>query len=123
MAKHVPFLTVEDGDDLIVSFGLGEHASTSLTLLRTPKYETLLPEEDRGVSVGTGASATSDRELLVSVDWGADQVKIQSTARRYVLDVRAVDPDEIREAKAVLRKMNFDKRFVVSDVSQETPSK
>lgn len=54
MAKYVPFLSVEDDDDLIVSFALGEHASTSLTLLRTPKYEFILTEEERGVAVDSG---------------------------------------------------------------------
>jgi hypothetical protein len=34
---------------------LGEHASTSLTLLRTPKYEFILTEEERGVAVDSGS--------------------------------------------------------------------
>jgi hypothetical protein len=82
MAKYVPFLTVEDGDDLIVSFALGEHADTSLTLLRTLKYESLLPEEERGVSVGTGTSGSLERELLVSVQWGEHLAQIETTVRR-----------------------------------------
>jgi len=32
------------------------------------------------------------------------------------LDVRAVDPAEIQDAKRVLRKMNFDNSFEVEDV-------
>jgi hypothetical protein len=116
MSEYVPFLTVEDGDDLIVSFGLGEQASTSLTLLRTPKYESLLPDEERGVAVGSGPSESFERELLVSVRWGKDLVRIESTTKSYDLDIRAVDPDEIREARQVLRKMNFDARFEVLDV-------
>jgi hypothetical protein len=116
MAEYVPFLTVEDSDDLIVSFGLGEHAATSLTLLRTPKYEHLLPEEERGVSVGTGSSGDRERELLVSVQWGPGLVHIQSTAQSYILDIKAIDPAEIKDAKRVLRKMNFDHRFDVKDV-------
>jgi len=116
MAEHVPFLTVEDSDDLIVSFGLGEYAATSLTLLRTPKYEYLLPEEERGVSVGSGSSGDLDKELLISVQWGAEIVQIKSTAQSYTLNIRAVDPTEIKQAKRVLRKMNFDHRFEVKDV-------
>lgn len=111
MAKYVPFLSVEDGDDLIVSFALGEHADTSLTLLRTPKFESLLPEEERGVSVGSGSDGSSERELLVAVRWGTEFVSLKSTRREYTLDIRAVRKDEIIEAKAVLAKMNFDKRF------------
>ncbi len=111
MAKYVPFLSVEDGDDLMVSFALGEHASTSLTLLRTPQFEPLLPEEERGVSVDSGSGGSVEKELLVAVRWGTESVSLKSTWREYTLDIRAVRKDEIVEAKAVLMKMNFDKRF------------
>lgn len=111
MARYVPFLCVEDGDDLIVSFALGEHASTSLTLLRTPRFESLLPEEERGVSVDSGSDGSDERELLVAVQWDAEVVALKSTRREYKLDIRAVEAEEIVEAKAVLTKMNFDKRF------------
>jgi hypothetical protein len=116
MAGYVPFLTIEDGDDLIVSFGLGEHAATSLTLLRTPKYEYLLPEEARGVSVGTGPSGDRGSELLVSVHWRPGPVHIQSTARSDILDIKAAATAEIKDAKRVLRNMNFDHGFEVKDV-------
>lgn len=116
MADYVPFLSVEDSDDLIVSFGLGEQAATSLTLLRTPKYEPFLFEEERGVSVGTGDSDTEHRELLVSVKWSERTVQIESTIRLYTLDIKAVDQAEIQDAKRVLRKMNFDNSFEVEDV-------
>jgi len=114
--EYVRFLTVEDGDDLVVSFGLGVHAKRSLTLLRTPKYESLLPDGERGVSVHTGMPGSIDRDFLVSVKWGTREVTIQSTQNVYVLDIHAVVPEELREAKAVLRKMNFDNRFVLNDV-------
>ena len=116
MAEYVPFLHVEDSDDLIVSFGLGEQATTSLTLLRTPKYEPFLFEEERGVSVGTDVSDTGHRELLVSVKWSESLVQIESTIQSYTLNIQAVDPAEIQDAKMVLRKMNFDNRFEVKDV-------
>jgi hypothetical protein len=113
---RVPFLSVEDGDDLIVSFALDEHARTSLTLLRTPKFEALLDDDERGVSVGTGENEGAERELLVSVAWGQDLVEIESTSRHFTLNIAAVDPEEIEETKAVLRKMNYDKRFAFNDV-------
>lgn len=116
MAEHIPLLTVEDSDDLIVSFGLGEHAATSLTLLRTPKYEYLLSEEERGVSVSSGSSGDLEKERLVSVRWGSDIVQIKSTAQSYTLNIKAVDPAEIKDAKRVLRKMNFDHCFEIKDV-------
>ncbi|MEN3112000.1 hypothetical protein ACFONG_19400 [Uliginosibacterium paludis] len=115
MATYVPFLSIEDEDDLVVSFGLGAQAQTSLTLLRSPQLEFALHEEDRGVSVG-GESENGERELLKAITWGRNTVEILSTIRRYALNVSAVDPIEIQEAKRVLRKMNFDNSFEVKDV-------
>lgn len=115
METFVPFMTVEDGDDLIVSFALGPHAERSLTLLRTPKFEGLLPEAERGVSVGTGGGST-DRELLRRVAWGAESVHLYTTHREYRLNVRSVEPEELRDGRAVLAKMNFDRSIEVADV-------
>src|SRR3970040_1213533 len=52
--QTVSFITTEDSDDLIVSFALADDEPgeiVTLMLLRTPKYESLLPEDERGVSV------------------------------------------------------------------------
>lgn len=116
MSTYVPFITIDDADDLVVSFGLGEHSSTSLTLLRTPKYESLIPEEERGVSVRTEASTFAEPEMLCSVRWSGSEVELETTVRRYVLDVGSVNKAEMKEARAVLGKMNFDRSFVVTDV-------
>jgi hypothetical protein len=116
MTRRVPFLTIEDGDDLIVSFALGEKAETSLTLLRTPKYEPLLPEEERGVTVSSDATTVVAPNLLRAVKWESSIVLVASTEAEYALEVSAVDPEEIREAKRVLKKMNFDGRFELSVV-------
>ena len=113
MTEHVPFITVETGDDLIVSFGLGPHAATSLTLLRTPKFDHLLPPSERGVSVTHNSSGTDTQSFLVAVRWQGNSVHIQSTAKTYMLDVSSVVPDEINEAIAVLKQMNFDNRFKI----------
>lgn len=116
MGTYVPFISIDDADDLVVSFGLGEHSSTSLALLRTPKYESLIPEEERGVSVRTEASSFSEPELLRSVRWSGSEVEIQTSLRRYVLDVGSVDRAEMKEARVVLAKMNFDQCFAITDV-------
>jgi len=108
---HVPFLTVEDNDDLIVSFALGDYGQNSLTLLRTPKYEPILDEHERGVSLGASEGDAEEPEMLVSLQWSRDLVEIESTVRRYRLDIAAVDAAEVEDAKIVLGKMNFDGRF------------
>nr|WP_199242084.1 hypothetical protein [Paraburkholderia sp. BL8N3] len=47
------FISTENGDDLIVSFAVVDPTDAteidSLTLLRTPKYEHLLGDWERGV--------------------------------------------------------------------------
>ena len=116
MPRHVPFLTIEDGDDLIVSFALGDKAETSLTLLRTPKYEPHLPEEERGVTVSSDKTAVVAPNLLRAVRWESSIVLVESTATQYSLDVSAVNPEEIREAKRVLKKMHFDSCFELNVV-------
>jgi len=115
MATYIPFLSAEDEDDLIVSFGLGAQAQTSLTLLRSPQLEFALHEEDRGVLV-SGESEDGERQLLKAITWGRDTVEVLTTIRSYALNVSAVDPVEIQEAKRVLRKMNFDNKFELKDV-------
>jgi hypothetical protein len=113
---HVPFLTVEyDDKNLLVSFAMGEHADTSLTLLRTPVYEVLLEEDERGVSVGTGQSDSEDRQLLMSIAFSKDTVLVKTTGKDYLLSVRSVDEEELAEARLVLNKMNFDQRFTITD--------
>jgi hypothetical protein len=85
MVLKVSILSADDDDELVVSFGLGEHAQTSLTLLRTPNFEPLLDERERGVSVGDMTERSCERALLVSVDWGDRVVKLVSTHRRWTL--------------------------------------
>jgi len=113
MVEYVQIISVEDDDDLIVAFGLASDSVTTLILLRTPKFEVFLPEEDRGVSVGDANSSNEDNERLVAVEWRDRVVQIVSTKRRYELDIHAIDPADIKLAKKVLRKMNFDRRFEI----------
>lgn len=53
--ERVSFITTEDGDDLIMSFAIIPGANLfnvkSLTLLRTPKYEFIPDDAERGVNV------------------------------------------------------------------------
>src|SRR3990167_3265776 len=99
MVEYVPHISVQDGDDLVVSFALGEHSGNYLTLMRTPKYESLSPEEERGVCVSPREDCSQPPEVL------------RSNRYEYRLDLGAVDAREIAEARALLQKMNFDGKF------------
>ena len=111
--QHVPFVTVEDEDDWVVSFALGPQGADRLTLERTPHLEFMLRPEQRGVSVG--AEAGQRPALLVAVQWGHKCVDVVSTAKRYRLDISKVDNATRNAALSLLGKMNFDQRFQLAD--------
>lgn len=108
----------EDETDQIVSFALAidEMEIRSLTLLRTPKFEAMLDESERGVSVALDDEADVDRDLLVAVGIGGNRVKIETRASEYDLDVSRVDSKELSEMKALFERMNFDDRFRIENV-------
>lgn len=117
--ESVRFISCEDdGTDQIVSFALacGEMEVRSLTLLRTPKFEALLDEAERGVSVSLENETGDDFDMLAVVRFEADRVTIETRSSNYDLDVSRVDPAEVSEMKALFGRMNFDNRFRIEDV-------
>ena len=115
----VQFISCEDdGTDQIVSFALayGEMEIRSLTLLRTPKYEPMLDEAERGVSVSLQDETGDDDDLLEVVRIQASRVKIETQSSKYDLDLSRVDSAEVSEMKALIGRMNFDNRFRIENV-------
>lgn len=102
--KRVEFITFEDETDLIVSFAIAPGAYRSLTLLRSPQYEYLFPNDERCASVSFDPSEL-DNDPLVSVQWGKSMVTVKTVRHVYKLDISEVDDIEITEAKTLLRKM------------------
>ena len=112
----VEFISCEHGDDLIVSFAIRDeplNSIVSLTLVRTPKYEPLLPPEDRGVSASHENNlGADDDDRLESLHWEGAEVRIETRdGHRYRLDASAVPPEDKRTAVKVLRAMHFDHAF------------
>ena len=117
--ESVRFISCEDDEtDQIVSFALayGEMEIRSLTLLRTPKFEAMLDEAERGVSVSLEDETGDDVDVLAVVRIEANRVTIETQASKYDLDVSRVDPAEVSEMKALIERMNFDDRFRIEDV-------
>jgi hypothetical protein len=111
--EQVAFMTNESGDDLIVSFALsqGEPGEVrSLILLRTPKYEFLLDESERGVSFSDEAR-WEEEDWLRSIEFTREVVRIETQLHEYTLDVSKVERREWKQAKRILKKMNFDGSF------------
>jgi len=102
------------GVDLIVSFaipGLDPYDVKSLTLLRTPKYEFIWNDAERGVNVSYDDYPDDEDDLLEEVHIDGCAVRITTGHRSYTLDVRDVDRKEMTEGKKILGRMNFDNRF------------
>ena len=95
-------------------------AIESLTLMRTPKYEFILEEHERGVKVSFERYDDDEDgdDFLLKFDYGeADAiVRIQTSIREYELDVRKVDASELKQMRKVVKKMNFDQRFQTSGI-------
>ena len=118
--ETVAFITTETDDDLIVSFALCSTDDDpteveSLTLLRTPKYELLLEDWERGVKVSFEVDHKGLLEEL-SFDPPSGTVRLKTQHETYELDVRQVDAGDLEAMCAVLRKMNFDKKVQLSGV-------
>ena len=111
----VAFISCQTGTDLIVSFAVCDSEDSSeiesLTLMRTPKYEELLYEWERGASVSFEREEKEDGIVLLrEVKYVAEEKVVTVTSDRdvYELDVRKVAPEELKEMCRVLRKMNHD---------------
>ena len=120
--EPVDFITLESGDDLIVSFAIaGGYPGDviSLTLLRTPKYELFLDPDERGVNISRDDLLESEEDMLAAIRWEGTTVSLLTTeGRKYELDVHRVRDEEIREARRILGKMNADRSFRMEIVEQ-----
>ncbi len=112
------FITVELGDDLIVSFFVAKPHDPingrSIILMRDKKWEYLVSDCDKGVKVSDDdfpEDEEADNNFLEHIRIGNSVAEIETTHRRYKLDFRKVDESEVQAAIKVLKKMNYDKRF------------
>ena len=118
----VSFITTEAGDDLILAFAVQRHDDPSwiesLILMRTPKYEFIFEEHERGVRVTFERQRDNGDDFLQKFDFSDDTgiVRIRTSSREYELDVRKVDADELKKMCSLLKKMNYDQKFQTSGV-------
>ena len=119
---RVAFITTESGDDLILAFAVQDLEDPSeiesLILLRTPKYEFIVEEAERGVSVSFERYPDEENDYLRAVEYleAESTVRLKTLAREYELDVRKVDANELKKMRQILRKMNYDQKFQTSGV-------
>ena len=113
----VSFISIEDDPpDLILSFAIWQPELDdirSLILLRTPEYEFILDETERGVKVSDEALLDDEDDMLKEIEFGDDFVRINTDHHQFDLDLRKVDKEDIEQAKSFLERMNFDNRFEI----------
>ena len=112
--ERVDFISAESGDDLIVAFAISRADPgeiRTLSLIRTPKYEFILDDCERGVSVSDEDREEDHNDLLEEIEFRGDELRIASRNADYQLDCGRVDREELGDAKKIPRAMNFDSRF------------
>jgi hypothetical protein len=113
----VSFISIEDElPDLILSFAIWQPELDdirSLILLRTPEYEFILDETERGVKVSDEAFMDEEDDMLKEFEFSDDFVRIITDHHQFELDLRKIDKEDIEQAKIFLKKMNFDNRFEI----------
>ena len=111
----VSFIDIEDDPpDLILSFAVWQPELDdirSVILMRTPEFELLLDESERGVAVSDEIWTNDEEDRLNKVELIDNIVKITTNYHQFELDLRKVDKEEVDQAKAILQKMNFDHSF------------
>ena len=116
----VSFISIEDDPpDLILSFAIWLPVLDdikSLILMRTPEYEFILDETERGVKVSDEALLDEEDDMLKKIEFGDDFVRIITDHHQFELDLRKVDKEDIEQAKSFLKRMNFDNRFEIRTV-------
>ena len=107
--EPVSFITTESGEDLVVGYAIdaGEPGEVvSLILQRHPRFEMLLPPEERGVAVSHEAFPDKEHEMAKRIILNGPHVDIETTVRVYQIDLSEVDADEAADARKVLRRMH-----------------
>ena len=119
--ETVAFITVEIGDDLILSFAVQALDAPgdieSLILMRTPKYECFLEAHERRVSAHFERDDDEDDYLETFEFLEAEKtVRIKTELHDYELDVRKVDAKDLKQMVRILHRLNFDGKIKISGI-------
>lgn len=104
----IAFVTVEEGEDLILGFALAPNADDTLTVFRSPHLEHIFPPEQRGIEVAPLDDSDEESDLLREVVWTDLSVKLRTDRHEYLLDVEGVSAEDLAEGKRLLRRMAED---------------
>lgn len=114
--EKAEFVSIEDDEpDLILSFALrdDDRGVKSLTLLRTPLYEGILPPEERGVHVSMEGGREDHGNMLEEIHIDNNRVRIHASYERYDVDISAIEKSEHDKMIQIVKQLNFDSCFRV----------
>jgi hypothetical protein len=111
----VRFTTIEDNDDLILSFSFDEGTEFGIDgfiIQRSPKFEFILMPHERGPSIDW----TDDDEIITAkeIELSREVVVIRTQYELYSFDISKISDEEFKEVLEMLKKMNFDNVFKLS---------
>lgn len=110
------FITTESEEpDLLLSFALQDELTgvRSLILQRTPPYEMLLDEHERGVRVSMEGEDEGCDNLLEGVTVEPGVVRVSTQRGEYEIDVSGMESSDIDDMLELLQRMNFDAAFQI----------
>ena len=111
----VQFTTIEDNDDLILSFSFDEGTEFGVEgfiIQRSPKFEFVLSPHERGPSIDW-----TEDDVIVTVkeiELSRSMVVIKTQYEEYAFDLSRLSDKEFGAIVKILKKMNFDKVFKFS---------
>jgi hypothetical protein len=115
MVSFVSSELAEAEPDLIVAFAIippnDPLGLSNLILLRTPKYEVILPPEEQGVSVSYDGNRSDEKGFLRGFNLEGDEAQVRTEAHQYSLDLSRVEREEVDLMREALKRMNFDDGF------------
>jgi hypothetical protein len=110
------FINTEDGTDIIISLSFDdgtEFGIDGFTIIRTPKYEFILPPHERGACISWNEE-TDIREIIKEITCIGNEITFVSQVKSYKFDISKVNDEEKRRLWKTIDKMNFDGSIYVN---------
>ena len=109
---EVQFVTIENGNDLILSFSFKDETQFGIdgfTIQRNPNLEFALLPHERGPSVDW----TEDDEIILvkEIKLLRNVIIIKTQYDVHFFDISKISDQNFRDVKTILTKMNFDNIF------------
>jgi hypothetical protein len=82
-------------------------------IIRTPKYEFILPPPERGACVNCDEE-TDMIELIKEITCIGNEITFVSNTKSYQFDISRLSKDEMNELWTTIDRMNFDKSIRIS---------